>query len=336
RGRYTSDLWVRGSYAYLGTWAIRDGTPGNTLFTWSIADPSAPVLVDSLQVDARTVNDVKVHPTRPLAVLTHEHSLDARNGVTFLDLGDPAHPRPLSRFTQGLEPGVHNAWLDGDYAYVAVDGVGNGLRVLDISDPERPRPVAQWVADTSFLHDVYVRDGLAFLSHWDAGLVILDVGDGIAGGSPAHPAVVSTLADLGGQTHNVWYWPDAGYAFVGEEDFGTPGRLHVVDMRDLRSPVEVATFGVPGDTPHNVWVDEDLGILYAAWYTQGIRALDVGGELLGDLSRQGREIAGLRYNGGTGRCADGTTTCAWAPQLHDGLLYVSDLDAGLVVLRPIF
>ena len=34
-------------------------------------------------------------------------------------------------------------------------------------------------------HDVYVRDGLAFLSHWDAGLIILDVGNGMAGGSPA-------------------------------------------------------------------------------------------------------------------------------------------------------
>lgn len=336
RGRYTSDLWVRGSYAYLGTWGIRDGTPGNTLFTWSVADPSAPVLVDSLQVDARTVNDVKVHPTRALAVLTHEASADERNGVTFLDLTDPAHPRPLSRFTRGLETGVHNAWLDGDYAYVAVDGVGSGLHILDVSDPEQPRAVAQWAAATSFLHDVYVRDGLAFLSHWDAGLVILDVGNGLAGGSPEHPVVVSILAGLGGQTHNVWYWPEAGYAFVGEEDFEAPGRLHVVDLRDLRSPVEVATFAVPGDTPHNVWLDEGRAVLYAAWYTRGIRALDVSGELLGDLSRQGREIAGLRYNGGTGSCGDGATTCTWAPQMHAGLLYVSDLDAGLVVLRPTF
>lgn len=60
------------------------------------------------------------------------------------------------------------------------------------------------------------------------------------------------------------------------------------------------------------------------------------GELLGDLSRQGREIAALRYDDGPGRCDGGTTTCSWAPQLHDGLIYLSDLNSGLVILRPGF
>lgn len=335
-GRYTSDLWVHGAHAYLGSWGFRDGTAGNVLFTWSVADPASPALVDSLLVDARTVNDVKVHPDRPLGLITHELSEDARNGVTLLDLSDPARPHPLARFTQGLEPGVHNAWLEGDYAYLVVDGVGNGLRVLDISDPTAPGVVASYWAGESFLHDVYVRDGLAFLSHWNAGLVVLDVGHGIAGGSPTNPVEVSRLPDLGGQTHNAWYWPEAGYAFVGEEDFATPGRYHVVDLRDLRDPRKVATFDVPDQAPHNAWLDEERGILYLAWYGQGVRALDVTGELVGDLSRQGREIAGLRYNGGAGTCSGGTVTCAWAPQLHGGLLYVSDRSSGLVVLRPLF
>ena len=62
----------------------------------------------------------------------------------------------------------------------------------------------------------------AFLSHWDAGLIILDVGNGIAGGSPASPVEVSRIKTVGGQTHNAWYWPAAGYVFVGEENFGRP------------------------------------------------------------------------------------------------------------------
>jgi hypothetical protein len=103
---------------------------------------------------------------------------------------------------------------------------------------------------------VYVRDGLAFLSHWNPGMVILDVGHGIAGGSPVNPVEVSRIPDLQGQTHNAWYWPEAGYVFVGEEDFSTPGIMQVVDVRNLREPRVAATYSVPGQPPHNFWLDE--------------------------------------------------------------------------------
>lgn len=336
--RHTSDLWVHGEWAYTGTWGqrARNGSirVGDALHVWSLADPVAPVRVGTVTVDARTVNDVKVRADGRLAVLTHEGSNDGLNGVTVLDLSDPAAPQVLSRYTAGLESGVHNAWIEGDYAYLVVDGVGNGMRVLDLSDPRAPSVVASYWAGSSFLHDIYVRDGLAFLSHWNAGLVVLDVGNGIAGGSPTSPVEVSRLGALNGQTHNAWYWPEAGYVFVGEEDFSSPGYMHVVDVRDLRAPREVATFRVAGTTPHNFWLDEATGILYLAWYENGLRALDVNGELLGDLERQGREIFGLQYDGVGFGCASADGTCTWAPQLHRGLLYLSDMNNGLVVVRP--
>ena len=341
--RHTSDLWVHGDYAYTGTWRTREGEVGNQLYTWTLDASGMPTLSDSITVDARTVNDVKIRADGRLGVLTHEDG-DAtdggRNGVTFFDLADPAHPQVVSRFSTGLEPGVHNAWLEGDYAYLVVDGVGSGLRILDISDPSSPRLAASFYGGSSFLHDVYVRDGLAFLSHWDAGLIILDVGNGMAGGSPANPVEVSRLSDLGGETHNVWYWPDAGYAFVGEEQFGfsegPSGIMHVVDLSDMTRPREVATYEVPGSTSHNYWLDEESGTLYLAWYEQGVRMLDVTGELMGRLERQGREAAFIRYAGEAVDClSDPGATCAWAPQLHDnGKLYASDMNHGLVVLEP--
>lgn len=337
--RYTSDLWIVGDHAYSGTWGQR-ATPagaraGNRAYAWDISNPANPILTDSVSVDARVVNDVKVRPDGRFAVITHELSNDGLNGVSLLDLSDPARPQVIRRFTQGLESGIHNVWIDGDHVYLVVDGVGNGLRVMDVSDPTDPRIVASFYAGTSFLHDVYVRDGLAFLSHWDAGLVILDVGNGVRGGSPANPVEVGRLADLGGQTHNAWYWPEAGYVFVGEEDYGTPGFMHVVDVSDMTRPREVATFKVPGATPHNFWLDEDRGILYLAWYGNGLRALDVTGELLGSLELQGREIAGLRYEP-SGTCSSETGTCTWAPQLHRGLVWVSDMNHGILSLRPLF
>ena len=337
--RYTSDLWLHGTVAYVGTWGGRPVgaaiNRGNTLNVWDISDPTAAEKVFSMEIDARTVNDVKIRADGTLAIITHEGSSDGGNGITLLDLANPMEPTVISRFTEELESGVHNVWIDGDYAYVAVDGAGSGLRILDISDPAVPSVVGRYWAGSSSLHDVYVRDGLAFLSHWNAGLVILDVGNGIVGGTPEAPIEVSRLADLGGQTHNAWYWPEGGYVFVGEEDFGTPGVMHVVDLRNVREPLEVATYSVEGQTPHNFWLDEATGTLYLAWYAQGVRALDVTGDLLGELDRQGREIQGLRYSGGFGSCnRPSQDTCAWAPQLHNGLLWVSDMNRGLVALQP--
>lgn len=331
--RFTSDLWLSGDYAYTGTWGTRGGNRGNRLYAWNVADPATPVLTDSVSVDAGTVNDVKVRADGALAVVTHEGSTDGQNGVTVLNLADPARPVPLTRYTANLTSGVHNVWIEGAYLYAVADGAA-GLRIIDLTTPASPQEVASFYAGTSFVHDVLVRDGLAFVSHWDAGLVILDVGNGVRGGTPATPIEVGRV-QLGGQTHNAWYWPAPGYVFVGEEDFGTPGYVHVVDASDPASPREVARFALPGDPPHNFWVDEGRGILYVGWYGNGLRAIDVSGRLLGDLRLQGRELASLQY-GGAGACPGTDGTCTWAPQLHRGLVYVSDMNGGLLVFRPDF
>lgn len=339
--RYTSDLWMHGDHAYTGTWGMRAELPGNLLYAWTLDGDGMPTLSDSIVVSARTVNDVKIRADGRLGVLTHEGDPEGLNGVTFFDLADPAHPQIISRFTEGLAAGVHNAWLEGDYAYLALDPYNSGLRILDISDPASPRLAASFYGGSSLLHDVYVRDGLAFLSHWDAGLIILDVGNGMAGGSPTNPVEVSRLRDLGGQTHNVWYWPEAAYAFVGEEQFGystgPSGIMHVVDLGDITRPREVATYEVEGATSHNYWLDEDTATLYLAWYERGLRILDVSGELMGQLELQGRETGFIDYGTETNYCYLGPEdTCTWAPQLHDnGKLYAADMNHGLVVLEPV-
>jgi hypothetical protein len=86
------------------------------------------------------------------------------NGITLLDLSADCAPTVISRFTTGLQSGIHNVWIDGDFVYVVTDGVGSGLRILDISDPQTPTVVAAFADPFSFLHDVYVRDGLASTS----------------------------------------------------------------------------------------------------------------------------------------------------------------------------
>ena len=115
-----------------------------------------------------------------------------------------------------------------------------------------------------------------------------------------------------------------------------------MDARDPSNPELVATYTISGWDPHNFWLDEDRGILYVAWRGHGVQAIDVTGTLMGELERQGRQIAGLAYDAGD--CATawrqagpaGTGTCALSLQVRDGLVYVSDRTSGLWILEPSF
>ncbi len=185
------------------------------------------------------------------------------------------------------------------------------------------------------LHDQFVRDGLAFLCAWNTGLLIYDVGNGMRGGTPSNPALVSSIVTSaaglpgGAQVHNAWWYhaPDGQkrYVFVGQEGPGTigsfsSGSIHVVDVSNFDSPVEVASYTLAGAGTHNFWVDEQAEILYAAYYNGGVVALDISGTLSGDLAA--REIDRIQP-GGPGN------TYVWGVMLAGGSLYASDMLSGL-------
>lgn len=193
------------------------------------------------------------------------------------------------------------------------------------------------------IHDQFFRDGLVFVSAWNSGLKIYDVGNGISAGTVRAPALVSTIVTAangiagGAQVHNAWwFWnPTTNqkrYLFVGQEGPGSVGSsssgdIHVVDVTNLRQPVEVAFFhmqnvnGSPAGT-HNFWMDEAAQVLYAAYYNGGVVALDVSGTLTGDLAA--REIARIRPGG--------NSTYTWGVMVHGGSIYASDMLSGFYQL----
>ena len=339
--RAHSHISVKGTFAYTGTINC-ERSCGDRLLVWNISDPGNPTLTDEVVVGGMHVNDVMVRADGAIAAMTNEGGI---GGITLLDLSDPAHPTVITRFTEGLEKGTHNLWIDGDFIYVAMgnflDRTGLGLVVVDITNLQNPAVVASYKLGSADSHDVQVRDGLAVVSNWEAGLIILDVGGGGAGGSPANAIELSRTRTPQGWTHNAWYWPATGYVFIGEEPQApevVAPTVYVMDARDPSSPELVATYSIPGFDPHNFWLDEDGGILYVAWRGHGVQAIDVTGTLMGALERQGRQIAGLAYD--VGDCASaylvgvrGTGTCALALQVRDGLVYVSDRTSGLWVLQ---
>jgi hypothetical protein len=300
-------------------------------------------------------------------VITREGAADRKNGIVIADTRDPLHPKAISEFTDGVTSGVHSAFINtqpkyGTFVYLTNDGTG-ALHVIDINDPAHPKQVSSWKtprADAGrMLHDVDVRDGLLYGSWWNDGLVILDVGNGIKGGSPSNPKVVSQYKyDLdalyrdvekeGGKgfirgTHTAWRYKD--YIVIADEVFSNDatmglfsggvsrahGRLQVLDVKDIEHPKSVAWYEPEFGGVHNVWMLGDT--LYLGAYNAGFRAFDMSGELRGDLKAQGREIGEFMPADKDGKNPNSPMTWGVVVNPKDGLAYVNDLNSGLWVVR---
>jgi len=360
-GLGTAEFWPHpdGRHAYLSTM-------GDRLYALDISDPGAPRITDSVVVDARHINDVMSTADGRWGVMTRENASSRRNGIVILDLADPAHPKAIAEYTETVTGGVHSAFVytqpvHGTHVYLTDDATGS-LRVIDLNDPAHPREIARWQPRPgqagNTLHDLEVKDGLAYLAYWNDGLIILDVGNGMRGGSPAEPRLVSQLKyDLdalyrwveaeGGPgfirgTHTVWR--HRNYVFIGDEVFTAApqgirmpgiglgranGRLQVVDVSDITQPRIVAWYEPHDGGMHNIWVAGDT--LYAGDYQGGLRVLDIAGELRGDLLAQGREIAWVHTGDANGFVPN--AAMAWGAFYHNGLVWVNDVFSGLWVVK---
>lgn len=357
KGFASMEFWLHpdGRHGYLSTL-------GDRLYAIDLTDPAAPVITDSVMVDARAVNDIMTTEDGRYGVMTREGASTRKNGIVILSFEDPAHPKAISEFTETVSGGVHSTFIYRGYVYLTDDATGS-MRVIDIRDPMAPKQVARWETPRSaagrMLHDIDVQDGLAYLSYWNDGLVILDVGNGMRGGSPENPQFVSQfkydlealyrdVAAVGGPgfirgTHTAWR--SGRYVFVGDEVFAAQpqvtagpsliglgrayGRLHVLDVSDITKPREVAWYEPKDGGTHNVWVAGDT--LYLGDYQGGLRVLDVSGELRGDLLAQDREIAHVYTGDAKGNFPN--AAMAWGAIYRDGRIYVPDVFSGLWVVK---
>ncbi len=340
---HTSDLWVwegvdGRDYAVTGTW----GGEGKAYF-WDVTDPTAIAKIDSFQVDARTVNDVKVSEDGRIAVISREGASNRRNGIVILDVSDPRDVREISRYDEGLTGGVHNVFIHDGHVFAL--SAGRRYDILDIRDPSKPVKVGSFELDTPghAIHDVWVEDGIAYSSNWSDGVVMVDVGNGVAGGSVTRPVMIGSYAYPSGANHAAFPFRSQStgkfYVIAGDEIMPecsdpdrpciTQGYLHFIDFTDPNDPREVARYQVPEAGTHNMWVEDDL--LYVGYYNGGLRVVDISGELMGDLYRQGREIAVYRAWAEDGFVAN--TPMTWGPQPHKGNVFFSEFNSGLWAVR---
>ncbi len=355
--RTTAEIFVRGTTAYTTTWG-NSAAAASAFYIWDVS-ADAPRLVDSVTVDnARTLGDVAVSDDGSLLIVATE----APGSLVVYSLADPRRPVLVSRMVNGLVLGVHTAEVgrvNGKlYAFLCIDpgsGVGGQLVIVDLSVPSSPQQVFTQVVGRPTIHDTFVRDGLLYLGLWSDGVAIWDIGGGSLGGSVAAPKEIGRLLTVNGHAHNIWWLKDpvtniTRYAFIGEESPGSVGAsssgdIHVVDVSTMSAPKEVAFYTTAGAGTHNFSVDEPNGILYAAYYNGGVRALDVRGDLgtctaaqkstpingtvpLCDLRKMNREL-------GIGLLDRGNAVYVWGVQYLSGLVYASDMQNGIWKLRAV-
>ena len=312
-GTATSDLWPwtgkdGRDYCLVGTW----GGDGYAL-VFDITDMNNIVKTDSIRIDARTINDVTVSPDGRYGVLTREGASNRVNGVVILDLAVPAHPKVASVFNEQLTGGVHNAFATNDYLF-AISG-GEKYVIIDVRDITKPRYVSEYKHPGARIHDLWVRDGIAYSAQGGAGTVLVDVGNGKWGGTIERPKLISVFPINSG--HEIYPYVQAStgktYLFIGDEEMNRAGRVwegtnygptlgqaggvaqtsggyvHIVDATDPMHMKKVGRYHLEDYGAHDIIVEND--VLYQAYYDGGVRVVDVSGELLGNLAEQRREIA---------------------------------------------
>jgi hypothetical protein len=362
-GYRVTDLWVfegvdGRDYAMTGS-KVADGHA----YFYDVTDPTNLIKYDSIQVNGRTVNDVKVSPDGRYGVISREGASDRRNGVVIVDLQNPREPKVASIYDEGLTGGVHNIFATDTHLFAL--SAGDKYVILDMSDIYAPRFVSEYNHPDSRLHDVWVHDGLAYSSEWGNGVVVVDVGNGRWGGTIENPVFVTNYVLPTGRTHAAfpYYSESAGrmYIFTGDEimnrsgkawagyprsmgsyssrydpDTGTggiplttSGYIQIIDFTDPENPEMVARYEVPEFGTHNMWIEDDR--LYQAYYEGGVRVVDVSGELMGNLYDQGREIAVFKSASPAGYTPN--ATMVWGAQPHKGHVFFSDTNSGLWSVR---
>jgi hypothetical protein len=308
------------------------------LMLWDVTNPAAPVELGSLETACctRGVHEIEV-----------QHRTDLGRTFAYASV-------PTSRYPDTSTPsGYRDENGDGDF------------RLFDITDPAAAFQVSDWGiqdiggpfyggqgcdADPNYGHGVEPSDDgkLAFVSYWDSGFIRLDLTN------PAAPVFTGRTvypADADGDAHSAQYDDARQLLFTADEDFCKTsgpeiekgfGYGRVYDYSNPASPTLLSVY----KTANTVGTDDqaagDFVIhnnflvgtdIYASWYTDGVRVFDAS-----DRTNV-QEVAHFVPPATTNpvkpsqRGVLTNTAYVWGVVVDDGLVYASDMNSGLWIIR---
>ena len=292
---------------------------------------------------------------------------DFTAGLNIYDIADPTNPREIAFL---LVPGIglNRLWyVGGRYAYVSahMDGYTDHiLVVVDMKEPTKPEMAGHWALPGMWraggetpswtnqryaLHHMIVANDIGYAAWRDGGFTILDVKN------PAKIELLShvrTAPPFPGGTHTPLPLPGRSLAAVLDESNGVNcakglSYTWLYDVRNLRNPVSISTLPTPAERPwcrngenfgpHNLHENrpetfQSEELLFATYHNAGLRIFDIRDAFAP------KEIAAFVPDA-PARILDPRPGYALAPMTcdinvqPDGVMYVSDWNGGLNVLR---
>jgi len=216
---------------------------------------------------------------------------------------------------------THNIFIDTAEAMLYACGPGGGaaMKIYSLADPTNPVFVATF-NNVTYIHDCYVRAGIAYLNCAHQGFHIYDFQD------PTNPILLGNLTtyDFQGYNHSGWLTNDGDYYVFGDESQGRPIRIcDVSDPTDIKIISEIAS--VDGNDTmivHNLLIKDDY--LYVSYYGEGFQIFDIS-----NPSQPYRTGFFDTYNGSRQFGTHG----AWGvyPYLPSGKILLSDKNSGFYV-----
>ena len=290
-----------------------------------------------------------------------------RSGLSIHDISNPAEMREIA-FLEMPGFGINRLWWPGGrHAYVSAhfDGFTDAiLAIVDLNDIANPEIVSQWwlpgmnraageipnfgEGRRVALHHMLTAGDRGYAAWRDGGLTIHDISD------PANPTLISSInwsPPFPGGTHTALPLPDRDLVVVADEanaENCAKGTFHtfIVDVRAEENPVPISTLPTPAERdfctlgtfgPHNLHENGPGSLqsdetIFATYNNAGVRVFDIRDAFAP------REIASWvpptpdRMIDPRPNVTRAAKTCDTYVR-PDGLMYVTDWNAGLNVLE---
>jgi hypothetical protein len=291
-----------------------------------------------------------------------------RSGLSIHDISKPAEMREIA-FLEMPGFGINRLWWPGGrYAYVSAhfDGFTDHiLCIVDLNDITKPVIVSKWwlpgmnraAGETLTspkgkryaLHHMITAGNLGYAAWRDGGLTVHDISD------PAKPTLVSRLnwsPPFPGGTHTPLPLPGRKLAVIADEanaEKCAKGMFEtfILDMRAPENPVPIATMPQAEDRdycaaagtygPHNLHENrpgafQSEEVIFATYNNAGVRVFDIKNQFAPKeigywVPPMPKKMIDPRPN-----VTLAAKTCD-AYVATDGLMYVSDWNAGMHVLE---
>lgn len=284
-GGYFNDIW--GYTAANGEEiAILGGI--EDIFFIDVSQPTNPILIHEHHVtnpgngssNASVWRDFKVYGSYVYAVAD-----EGASGLLIFDMSNAPEEITLVTQTTAFFNRTHNIFIDelnGRLYAAGSNTVSNGLVILNLAgSPTNPTLLANLPLNSyggGYVHDVYVRDHIAYCSHGSLSKVQVYNLENL------NNIEVTGIVDMypeAGYNHSSWVSDDLSYMIMADETHGSD--LKYVDMSDPLniSSDDIKTFysellgpAAQGSSiAHNPFLVGDL--VYISYYHDGVQVFDV-------------------------------------------------------------